>query len=296
MCSRAAARSSPPLRTANTQTCTPASRTPTARSVTRPEWVSGSNRSSPTCTCGTYGSPAGKTQAAIDRIVLSTRTPGRRRGLPRRRRLQPCGELPDARHADRRTRSDQRLHRAADLLPVHPAARNRPADHSRLPLAVGHRLVWCSRAFGAQNPTVRRLWPSRLRRSSFYWKLVALDRRFGVATGSNGCITAHRWSEWSRTSRYPCSARATSSAGSMDTVPIEPVWLCPVRVAAKSPGDPTPPGRSTHPPEKTYVNVGFWSTVPSTPGHPGATNRAHRKSGPKHGWPQVPILGLVLHC
>ena len=40
---------------------------------------------------------------------------------------------------------------------------------------------WCSRAFGAQQPLVRRLWPKRLRRSSFYWKLVALDRRFDIA-------------------------------------------------------------------------------------------------------------------
>src|SRR5213075_2873172 len=40
---------------------------------------------------------------------------------------------------------------------------------------------WCSRAFGAQNPTVRRLWPRRYRRSSFYWKLIALDHRFAIA-------------------------------------------------------------------------------------------------------------------
>ncbi|MGV7637168.1 FAD-binding protein, partial [Mycobacterium kansasii] len=39
---------------------------------------------------------------------------------------------------------------------------------------------WCSRAFGAQNPKVRRLWPKHLLRSSFYWKLVALDRRWDI--------------------------------------------------------------------------------------------------------------------
>ncbi len=41
-------------------------------------------------------------------------------------------------------RAGQRLHRPADLLPLHPARRRRearPADHSRLPVAVGHRLV-----------------------------------------------------------------------------------------------------------------------------------------------------------
>ena len=36
---------------------------------------------------------------------------------------------------------------------------------------------WCSRAFGAQNPRLRRWWPRRYRRSSFYWKLLAYDQR-----------------------------------------------------------------------------------------------------------------------
>ncbi len=40
---------------------------------------------------------------------------------------------------------------------------------------------WCSRAFGAQNPRLRRWWPRRYRRSSVYSKLVALDQRFGIA-------------------------------------------------------------------------------------------------------------------
>ena len=40
---------------------------------------------------------------------------------------------------------------------------------------------WCSRAFGAQNPKVRRFWPRRYRRSSFYWKLIGYDQRFNIA-------------------------------------------------------------------------------------------------------------------
>src|SRR6202034_1965767 len=35
---------------------------------------------------------------------------------------------------------------------------------------------WCSRAFGVQNPRLRRWWPRRYRRSSVYSKLVAVDR------------------------------------------------------------------------------------------------------------------------
>src|ERR1700757_2807952 len=40
---------------------------------------------------------------------------------------------------------------------------------------------WCSRAFGAQDPKIRRLWPRRYRRSSFYWKLIGYDQRFNIA-------------------------------------------------------------------------------------------------------------------
>ncbi|HET8768252.1 MAG TPA: FAD-binding oxidoreductase, partial [Pedococcus sp.] len=40
---------------------------------------------------------------------------------------------------------------------------------------------WCSRASGAQDPRIRRLWPRRYRRSSFYWKLIALDHRYDIA-------------------------------------------------------------------------------------------------------------------
>ena len=54
-------------------------------------------------------------------------------------------ELPVCRRADHDTRTGQRLHRPAHLLPVDPAStargEARPAHHSRLPVAVGHRLV-----------------------------------------------------------------------------------------------------------------------------------------------------------
>src|SRR5258706_10915632 len=40
---------------------------------------------------------------------------------------------------------------------------------------------WCSRAFGVQQPLVRRLWPQRYRRSDVYRKLVAFDRRHGYS-------------------------------------------------------------------------------------------------------------------
>ena len=62
------------------------------------------------------------------------------------------------------------------------------------------------------------------------------------------------------------------------TVPIEPIWLCPLRLR----GDdrwPLYPIR----PHETYVNIGFWATVP-VGATEGATNRAiERKVGELDG-------------
>ena len=53
----------------------------------------------------------------------------------------------------------------------------------------------------------------------------------------------------------------------LENVPIEPIWLCPVRMRDDD-------GWSLYPlrPRETYVNVGFWSTVP-VGATPGETNR-----------------------
>ncbi len=125
---------------------------------------------------------------------------------------------------------------------------------------------WCSRAFGAQHPVVRRLWPRRLRRSDTYQRLLAVDRRFGVADRLD------------RRAGRPLRERVVQDV----EVPVErlgefldwfdrevgmrPVWLCPLRLrtpdavdGAVGSGRPWP----SYPlePGRTYVNVGFWGTV-----------------------------------
>ncbi|PRY56684.1 FAD/FMN-containing dehydrogenase [Knoellia remsis] len=126
---------------------------------------------------------------------------------------------------------------------------------------------WCSRAFGAQNPQVRRLWPRRLRRSSVYWKLVALDNR----THFSDRLEARRGNppreRVVQDVEVPIENTATFLSWFLDEVPIEPIWLCPLRLRSTTPWDlyPLEPGR-------TYVNIGFWSSVPG--GAPGETNRA----------------------
>ena len=126
---------------------------------------------------------------------------------------------------------------------------------------------WCSSAFGAQNPRLRRWWPRRYRRSSVYWKLVALDRRFGIADRiekRNGRPTRERVVQ---DVEVPIERTAEFLEWFLDTVPIAPIWLCPLRLRDQD-GWPLYPIR----PGRTYVNIRFWSSVPVGPTE-GATNR-----------------------
>lgn len=133
---------------------------------------------------------------------------------------------------------------------------------------------WCSRAFGAQNPRLRRWWPRRYRRSSVYWKLVALDRRFGIADRiekRNGRPLRERVVQ---DVEVPVERTCEFLEWFLDNVPITPIWLCPLRLRNHD-GWPLYPIRPDH----TYVNIGFWSSVPAaaTEGSKspaGVTNRA----------------------
>ena len=127
---------------------------------------------------------------------------------------------------------------------------------------------WCSRAFGAQNPRLRRWWPRRYRRSSVYSKLIAADRRFGIADRiekRNGRPPRERVVQ-----DVELSVERTVEflEWFLDNVPIEPIWLCPLRLREHE-GWPLYPIR----PDRTYVNIGFWSSVPAGDSE-GATNRS----------------------
>ena len=126
---------------------------------------------------------------------------------------------------------------------------------------------WCSRAFGAQNPTIRRFWPRRLRRSSFYWKLIGYDRRFDIADRiekRNGRPPLERVVQ---DIEVPIGRTAEFVDWFLDNVPIEPIWLCPLRLRDDV-GWPLYPIAGHH----TYVNIGFWSSVPAGSVE-GQTNR-----------------------
>jgi FAD/FMN-containing dehydrogenase len=130
---------------------------------------------------------------------------------------------------------------------------------------------WCSRAFGVQNPRLRRWWPRRYRRSSVYSKLVAMDRRLGVSDRierrsirSAGRPVRERVVQ---DIEVPVERSGEFLEWFLDNVPITPIWLCPLRLRDHD-GWPLYPMRPDH----TYVNIGFWSSVPAG-ATAGATNR-----------------------
>jgi FAD/FMN-containing dehydrogenase len=132
---------------------------------------------------------------------------------------------------------------------------------------------WCSRAFGAQHPVARRLWPRRWRRSDVYWKLVALDRRFGIADRLDARRGRPQAERVVQDVEVPVERLGEFLTWFDDEVGMRPVWLCPLvskgtRDGHRWPTYPLEPGR-------TYVNVGFWGAVPVGPEAPDAPrNRA----------------------
>jgi FAD/FMN-containing dehydrogenase len=147
---------------------------------------------------------------------------------------------------------------------------NRGTTHDRLTIADylwrwDTDWFWCSRAFGAQNPRLRRWWPRRYRRSSFYSKLLAYDQRFGIADRIEKLRGRPLRERVVQDVEVPIERCAEFLEWFLSEVPIEPIWLCPVRLRDRWPLYPMPP-------DHTYVNLGFWSSVPAG-ATDGATNR-----------------------
>ncbi|MEI2766296.1 MAG: FAD-binding oxidoreductase [Dermatophilaceae bacterium] len=131
---------------------------------------------------------------------------------------------------------------------------------------------WCSRAFGAQHPLVRRVWPRRWLRSDVYWRLVGIETRWRPMGRIDALRGRAQRERVIQDVELPLEATGEFLDWFLDTVPIEPIWLCPValRGMPRGPGDDVA-GQTPWPLYPMhlgvpYVNVGFWSTVPVAPG------------------------------
>ena len=127
---------------------------------------------------------------------------------------------------------------------------------------------WCSAAFGAQHRLVRRLWPRRYRRSDVYHRIVGLENRYGIAARVDRRRGRPARERVVQDVEVPLEQTAGFLAWFTEHVGMAPVWLCPLRTRRNWPLYPLELGR-------TYVNIGFWGTVPVRLGYRnGDVNRA----------------------
>ena len=125
---------------------------------------------------------------------------------------------------------------------------------------------WCSKALGAQNPFVRRLWPRRYLRSDVYRKIVALDRRYRLSDRIDKLRKQPAREPIIQDVEIPVERVAEFLEFFTDEIGISPVWLCPLKLREHT-GWPLYPMK----PDRLYVNVGFWATVPLGPGEADGT-------------------------
>ena len=152
---------------------------------------------------------------------------------------------------------------------------------------------WCSGAFGVQNPTVRRLWPKRWRRSDVYHHLIGLNHRTGFMDWVDRRKGRPQREQVVQDIEVPVERLEEFLDWFDAEVGMRPVWLCPL----VSPGTSTGSQWPTYPlhPGTTYVNVGFWGTVHVGPDAPDAPrNRAIEAKVSRAGRPQVALLRGVL--
>ncbi|MDQ4008338.1 MAG: FAD-binding oxidoreductase [Actinomycetota bacterium] len=139
---------------------------------------------------------------------------------------------------------------------------------------------WCSRAFAAQHPLVRRVWPRRWRRSDVYHRLVRLEDRYQVAARVDRARGRRPRERVIQDVEVPVEQTAGFLRWFAEHVGMSPVWLCPLRLRPEGGplGTLTPDERPwpLYPLQagQVYVNVGFWGTVPIAPGESdGDVNR-----------------------
>jgi FAD/FMN-containing dehydrogenase len=121
---------------------------------------------------------------------------------------------------------------------------------------------WCSRAFGVQRPLVRKLLGRRLLRSDVYWKIVALERRTHLNANIERLRGRPPREDVVQDIEVPVEGAADFLDFFLREIPIEPIWVCPLRQRDEAVQWPL----YTFSPDRLYVNFGFWSSVALNPG------------------------------
>jgi FAD/FMN-containing dehydrogenase len=117
---------------------------------------------------------------------------------------------------------------------------------------------WCSRAFGAQLPAVRTMWPKSKLRSDVYWKLIAANRKYRFAEKLDALRRRPPRESVVQDIEIPVDRLPEFLDFFHAKIGIKPIWLCPLK--QRDPDARWP--LYEFDPNELYVNVGFWSTVP----------------------------------
>jgi len=126
---------------------------------------------------------------------------------------------------------------------------------------------WCSRVFGVQDPRIRRFVPKRWLRSDNYWRLVELERRHGPMRKLERLRGRPAQEHVVQDIEVTIARAAEFFDFLVREIPISPFWVCPLR-----PRDRRRWALSPLDPDATYVNFGFWSTLPLADGQPDGTH------------------------
>ncbi|MDQ3932521.1 MAG: FAD-binding oxidoreductase [Actinomycetota bacterium] len=127
---------------------------------------------------------------------------------------------------------------------------------------------WCSRVFGVQDARIRRLVPKRWLRSDNYWRLVDLEKRYGLRRRLDRLRGRPREEHVVQDIEVPVERAPDFFDFLIREIPISPFWVCPLRQR-----DPTARwDLYALDPATLYVNFGFWSTVPLADGQSDGTH------------------------
>jgi len=130
---------------------------------------------------------------------------------------------------------------------------------------------WCSKNFGLQNPVLRLLVGRWLLGSKPYWWLAKMERKLKLAQKVEPLRNRGETREAViQDVQIPVDRAEEFLAFFRGQIRIEPVWICPTRAVDPEVRYPLYPLD----PAQTYVNFGFWDSVPTPAGQaPNHVNR-----------------------
>lgn len=133
---------------------------------------------------------------------------------------------------------------------------------------------WCSRSFGMQNPFLRRLLGRWMLRSSAYWNIQALYRRWNLEERMRKMrgimrMPVERFEQVIQDVEIPFGKSPEFIEFYFREIDIRPCWICPMRpldAAANWTLYAMEPGA-------LYLNFGFWGSVTASDQAAGHFNR-----------------------